>query len=241
MDIYPAIDIKNGQCVRLLQGRADAVTVYGADVASQARQWMEQGAKYIHMVDLDGAFTGKAGNLEAVRQAVRSVTIPVQLGGGIRTMDDIEKRLEETGVSRVILGTVACREPQLVKEAAARYGGARIAVGIDAAEGRVAVQGWVEKTSLRPVELALRMRDAGIETIIYTDVSRDGMLGGVNIDATQELVEKTGLQIIASGGIGSLEDVRAVGRMGAAGVIIGKALYSGKIDLPSALSIAAAG
>jgi phosphoribosylformimino-5-aminoimidazole carboxamide ribotide isomerase len=232
MKIYPAIDIKNGVCVRLKMGGMEQATEYG-DPAEVARRWQKAGAEYLHVVDLDATFAGEFVNRDTVTRILKNVSIPVQLGGGVRGMADIKERLA-LGVARVILGTAALEAPELVSEAAAKYPG-RIVVGIDAKEGFVATRGWAEQTMVSPALLAQEMKTRGIRTIIYTDISRDGMLTGPNMPALRFMVEQAGLEIIASGGMSRIEDVKAVAQAGAAGVIIGKALYTGGIDLAEAI------
>ncbi len=236
MQIYPAIDIKDGRAVRLRQGLAADVTDYGTP-AEAAMDWKTQGATYLHVVDLDGAFEGKGRNLPLVAEIVRETGLPVELGGGIRTMEDIEARLT-LGVARVILGTVALTDPELVRRACARYPG-RIACGIDAKDGRVAVRGWVEASDVDPVDLALRMKDAGVLDVIYTDIRRDGMQTGPNVEATAELVRRTGLRVIGSGGVGKIQDLYDLRDAGCAGAIVGKALYNGNFTLAQALRLEA--
>lgn len=236
MQIYPAIDIKDGRAVRLRQGLAADVTDYGTP-AEAALDWKTQGATYLHVVDLDGAFEGKGRNLPLVAEIVRETGLPVELGGGIRTMEDIEARLS-LGVARVILGTVALTDPDLVRRACARYPG-RIACGIDAKDGRVAVRGWVEASDVDPVDLALRMKDAGVLDVIYTDIRRDGMQTGPNVEATAELVRRTGLRVIGSGGVGKIQDLYDLRDAGCAGAIVGKALYNGNFTLAQALRLEA--
>lgn len=236
MQIYPAIDIKDGRAVRLRQGLAADVTDYGTP-AEAAMDWKTQGATYLHVVDLDGAFEGKGRNLPLVAEIVRETGLPVELGGGIRTMEDIEARLS-LGVARVILGTVALTDPDLVRRACARYPG-RIACGIDAKDGRVAVRGWVEASDVGPVDLALRMKDAGVLDVIYTDIRRDGMQTGPNVEATAELVRRTGLRVIGSGGVGKIQDLYDLRDAGCAGAIVGKALYNGNFTLAQALRLEA--
>lgn len=236
MQIYPAIDIKDGRAVRLRQGLAADVTDYGTP-AEAAMDWKTQGATYLHVVDLDGAFEGKGRNLPLVAEIVRETGLPVELGGGIRTMEDIEARLT-LGVARVILGTVALTDPDLVRRACARYPG-RIACGIDAKDGRVAVRGWVEASDVDPVDLALRMKDVGVLDVIYTDIRRDGMQTGPNVEATAELVRRTGLRVIGSGGVGKIQDLYDLRDAGCAGAIVGKALYNGNFTLAQALRLEA--
>lgn len=235
MIIYPAIDIKQGRCVRLQKGEMQSAEEYGEPFAI-AKKWQDAGAKYLHIVDLDAAFAGEFTNFAAVEKILKTVSIPVQLGGGIRTMQDIDIRLQSLGIARVIIGTAAYEDPELVAAAHAKYPG-RIAVGIDAKEGRVALKGWADVKEISPLALALRMKEIGIGTVIYTDIMKDGMLSGPNIQMTKEMIAQTGLQVIASGGIGSIEDVAAVKAAGAAGVIIGKALYSGNVDIGEALGL----
>ncbi len=232
MRIYPAIDLKDGVCVRLKMGDMANATQYG-DPSEVALRWQREGAQYLHIVDLDAAFSGTFANREAVTKILKGVSIPVQLGGGVRSMEDIRQRIE-LGVQRVILGTAAFEIPELVAEAAAKYPG-RIVVGIDAKDGRVATRGWVQKTKVRPVLLAQEMKLRGIQTVVYTDIARDGMLTGPNTQAVRDMAAQTGMEIIASGGMSRLEDVRSVTKAGAAGVIIGKALYTGDISLADAI------
>lgn len=233
MKIYPAIDIKGGRCVRLLKGEMDQCTDYGDPVES-AKKWESEGAQYLHLVDLDGAFEGKSMNQDIVNQIVRSIKIPVQMGGGIRSEKDIENRLDKMGISRVVLGTVIHTKPNLLKWALNRYGD-RIAVAIDAKDGKVCINGWVESVEEDAVVLAVRMKELGVKNIIYTDVSRDGMMTGPNIERTAEMVKRTWISIIASGGISTLDDIVAVRGTGACGVILGKSLYSGAFTLKEAM------
>lgn len=240
MIIYPAIDLKEGKCVRLYKGDMAQDTIYNDNPAAQAHEWAASGFSWVHVVDLDGAFGGSKNNHEAVKSIIDAVDIPVQLGGGIRSLDQIERWLAE-GISRVILGTVAVRDPQLVKRACSLFPD-QIVVGIDAREHMVAVQGWSENTDMRVSDLAKEFEDAGVAAIIYTDINRDGTGEGVNIEATKNLAEDTSIPVIASGGIGSLEDLKAVKNLsqyGVNGVIVGKALYSGKVDPIEALKLVA--
>ena len=236
MIIYPAIDIKDGECVRLLQGRADEVTVYGDDPVETALNWESQGAQYLHVVDLNGAFEGRSVNEGIIKNIVKAVSIPIQLGGGIRSMDRIQRLLDEYGVQRVILGTAAVENRELIEGAVKRYG-SRIVVGIDARKGMASTRGWTKETDIPAVELGRLVKEIGIETVIYTDIARDGMLKGPNRKETKDMIEKTGLNIIASGGISRLEDIEGMKEIGAAGVIVGKALYTGALTLSDALRI----
>jgi phosphoribosylformimino-5-aminoimidazole carboxamide ribotide isomerase len=241
MIIYPAVDLRGGRCVRLQRGDLAAESVFAADPVDAARRWVAEGAEWLHVVNLDGAL-GRSGaeNLYALERILAAVQIPVQFGGGLRAIEDVE-RLLNLGVARVILGTVAVRQPQVVQEATARYGAERISVGIDVRDGCVVIQGWVETSSLEAVALAQRMASLGVRRIIYTDVGRDGMLSGVNVEATTRLARLSGLRVIASGGVASLEDVRLLRvseSEGIEGVIIGMALYRGAIRLDEALQIA---
>ncbi|MCB8838423.1 1-(5-phosphoribosyl)-5-[(5-phosphoribosylamino)methylideneamino]imidazole-4-carboxamide isomerase [Aurantimonas sp. VKM B-3413] len=242
MILYPAIDLKGGACVRLKLGLMDQATVYNADPAGQARAFRDAGFTHLHVVDLDGAFAGRAVNGDAVDAILAAVgdTMKVQLGGGIRTMDDVARWLDK-GLSRVILGTVAVRDPDLVKDAAKRFPG-RIAVGIDAKGGKVAVEGWAETSELTAVDLARRFEDAGVAAIVYTDIDRDGVLAGINWDATIDLAEAVSIPVIASGGLASIADVVRLTMPDAQeleGAISGRALYDGRIDAGEALAILA--
>ena len=239
MIIYPAIDIRGGRCVRLTEGRFDAETVFADDPAEMALKWAGLGAEFLHLVDLDGALAGEGKNVPVIERILQSVSIPVQLGGGIRNLETIEKLLS-LGVNRLILGSAAVKNPQLVEEACKIYPG-HIAVGIDAKNGYVAIEGWGKGSGVAATELAKKMAAYGVETIIYTDISRDGMLSGVNVEATAALARACGVPIIASGGVASLEDIRrvkAVESDGVQGCIIGKAIYTGAVDLKAALALA---
>ncbi len=236
MILYPAIDLKDGQCVRLRQGDMAAATVFNADPADQAKSFARQGFQYLHVVDLNGAFAGKPVNGPAVEAILAAVSMPVQLGGGIRDMGQIEAWLDK-GIARVILGTVAVRNPALVKQAAASFPG-RVAVGIDAREGKVAVEGWAETSTLQSADLARRFEDAGVTAIIFTDIGRDGLLKGLNLPATRALADATAIPVIASGGLASLADIDALllpENVKLAGAIAGRALYDGSLDGPEAL------
>lgn len=234
MQIYPAIDIKNGKCVRLQQGKFDKVTVYTNDPVEQALEWQANGATYIHVVDLDGARNGTSYNGEIIKRICAAVSIPVQTGGGIRTIRDIEHKLS-LGVQRIILGTVAIRNPEIVKEAVKNYND-KIAVGIDAANGIVAIDGWECMSDVSAMDLCIQMKEYGVKTIIYTDISKDGMMVGPNIEMTKELIDTTKMDIIASGGISTLKDLENINMIKAQGAIIGKALYQGNLDLKTIIA-----
>lgn len=239
MIIYPAIDIRGGRCVRLTEGRFEAETVFADDPAEMALKWAACGAQWLHLVDLDGALAGEGKNLPVIERILQSVKLPVQLGGGIRNMQAIDKLLA-LGVQRVILGSAAVKNPELVAEACRQYPG-HIAVGIDAKNGDVAIEGWGQGSGVAAVELAKKMASYGVDKIIFTDISRDGMLSGVNAEATAALARACGVEIIASGGVASLEDIRrvkAVEADGVTGCIIGKAIYTGAVDLREALALA---
>jgi phosphoribosylformimino-5-aminoimidazole carboxamide ribotide isomerase len=236
--LLPAIDLKNGEAVRLQQGDMARATIFHRDPAEQARAFAAQGFEYLHIVDLDGAFAGKPMNAAAVERILAGVRIPVQLGGGIRDHATIDGWLAK-GVARVVIGTAAVRDPALVKEAAKRFP-ARIAVGLDARDGKVAVEGWAESSELSALEIAKRFEDAGVAAVIYTDIARDGMLEGLNLDATVALANAVSIPVIASGGFASLEDVRALLAPRAnklAGAIVGRALYDGRLDAAAALRL----
>ncbi|WP_405378243.1 1-(5-phosphoribosyl)-5-[(5-phosphoribosylamino)methylideneamino]imidazole-4-carboxamide isomerase [Phascolarctobacterium sp.] len=242
MIIYPAIDIRGGRCVRLTEGRFDAETVFADDPAEMALKWAGMGAEWLHLVDLDGALAGEGKNLPVIKRILECVKIPVQLGGGIRNMAAIDKLLE-LGVTRVILGSAAVKNPALVEEACKKYPG-HIAVGIDAKNGDVAIEGWGQGSGVAAVELAKKMAVYGVDKIIFTDISRDGMLSGVNAEATAALAKACGVPVIASGGVASLDDIRNLQKVaedGIAGCIIGKAIYTGAVDLQDALALAKEG
>ncbi len=236
MILYPAIDLKDGQCVRLYKGAMDQATVFSDAPAEQAGAFAEQGAEWLHLVDLNGAFAGTPVNAAAVEAILAAVSIPCQLGGGIRDMATIETWLEK-GLRRVILGTVAVEDPALVQQAARAFPG-QVAVGIDAREGRVATRGWAEETEIEVTELARRFEDAGVAALIYTDINRDGAMQGPNVDATAALARAVSLPVIASGGVSRLSDLIALRDCGVAlnGAISGRALYDGKLDLAEALA-----
>jgi len=234
--VIPAIDLKDGKCVRLEQGLMERDTVFNDNPAAQARAWQEQGAELLHIVDLDGAFAGEPKNRAAIEAIVQAVSIPTQLGGGIRDIATIEAYLA-LGISRVIIGTAAQRNPELVKEACEKFPG-QIVVGIDAKDGMVAVQGWAEVTGITAIELAKKFEGFGVAAIIYTDISRDGMLQGPNVAATRQLAASINIPVIASGGLSTLEDIKnlmTVESAGVTGVITGKAIYTGAIDLAEAI------
>ncbi len=238
MILFPAIDLKNGECVRLLRGDMTQATVFNADPAAQARAFAEQGFEYLHVVDLDGAFAGEPVNAAAVRRILSTLTIKMQLGGGVRDMKTVRGWLE-SAVTRVILGTAAVRDPDFVREAARLYPG-RIAVGIDAREGRVAVEGWSKTSNISALDLGRRFEDAGVAAIIYTDIARDGALAGLNIAGTVALAEALTIPVIASGGLASIEDVRRLTEPDCArlaGAIAGRALYDGRLDPRAALAL----
>jgi len=236
MLIIPAIDLKDGKCVRLLQGREDAATVYSEDPVLTARLWESCGARLLHVVDLDGAFTGSQKNLQAVKRIRESVGMEMEMGGGIRDMEKIDE-LVGMGIHRVILGTVAIEKPALLKEACKKYPG-KIIAGIDAREGKVAVKGWVEVTTIDAKSLARESERKGVVGIIYTDIARDGMMAGPNIMAVSEIVRTVNIPVIASGGVSSLEDIKRLRDIeGLWGVITGKAIYSGSLDLREAINL----
>jgi phosphoribosylformimino-5-aminoimidazole carboxamide ribotide isomerase len=240
MVILPAIDLMAGQVVRLERGKADRKTVYSDDPVAFARKWRDEGAEYLHLVDLDAAFTGEQKNLESVAAVCAALDIPCELGGGLRDAAALEKAFA-AGVSRVILGSKACESPEFVREAVRAFGGEKIAAGIDAKNGQVAVKGWVETSAWPATELAGTMAEAGVRTIIYTDIATDGMLAGPNLEAQAEMLETLGPdgpKLIASGGVGTLEHLEALSKLeGLYGAIVGKALYDGKVTLPACLSI----
>ena len=238
MILFPAIDLKEGLAVRLEQGDMARATVFHRDPAAQARAFEMQGFAYLHIVDLDGAFAGKPVNADAVDRILETIGIPVQLGGGVRDMATVEAWLGK-GVDRVIIGTAAVRDPQFVKQAAKKYHG-RVAVGLDARDGKVAVQGWAETSELSALDIARRFEDAGVSAIIYTDIARDGLLQGLNLDATIALAEAISIPVIASGGLGSIADIKALLEPRAKkleGAIAGRALYDGRLDPAAALKL----
>lgn len=237
MIIYPAIDLKDGKCVRLVKGAMDQASVFNDDPAAQAASFVKEGAAWIHVVDLNGAFAGRPVNEPAVCRILSAVgMVPIQLGGGIRSMETIDMWLD-AGVARVILGTVALKEPELVKAACAKHPG-KIAVGIDARKGKVATEGWAETSEVAAIDLARHFEDAGVAAIIYTDIDRDGVLAGPNIEETVMLAQSVAIPVIASGGVSSLADIQALKAReadGISGVIVGRAIYDGRVDLGEAL------
>jgi len=235
----PAVDLKGGRCVRLVQGMREREKVYSEDPVQVALRWQEEGAEFLHVVDLDGAWEGMPKNWDVVRGILDAVEVPVQLGGGLRSLETVERVLE-AGVERVILGTAAVAEPEVVAEALRRFGPERVVVGIDVRGGEVAVRGWTEGTEVHPAELGVRMRELGVARALYTDISRDGTLSGPNVEAIRKFAEATGLRVIASGGISSLEDVRRVAALepyGVEGMVLGKALYEGRLSLREVLGV----
>lgn len=243
MIVYPAIDLRGGRCVRLQQGDAEAETVFADDPTEAAHRWAAEGAEWLHVVNLDGAL-GESGaaNLAALERILEAADLPIQFGGGLRSLEDIE-RLLGMGVARVILGTVAVRSPEIVRRAVDTHGAERIVVGIDARDGLVTIHGWTDTSEVQAIALARQMGEMGVERVVYTDVKRDGMLTGVNVAATVELARASGLRVIASGGVSSLDDIRALKaheEEGIEGVIIGMALYRGQVDLARAREIAIA-
>jgi phosphoribosylformimino-5-aminoimidazole carboxamide ribotide isomerase len=236
--LFPAIDLKNGQCVRLEQGDMARATVFNLDPAAQAKSFAAQGFEYLHVVDLDGAFAGKPMNAQAVETMLKAVTVPLQLGGGIRDLATVEAWLAK-GVARVIIGTAAVRDPELVKNAARKFPG-QVAVGLDARDGKVAVEGWAETSQVTALEIAHRFEDAGVAAIIFTDIARDGLLKGLNLDATIGLADRISIPVVASGGLASIEDIRAMLMQRAkklAGAIAGRALYDGRLNPAAALAL----
>ena len=233
MLLIPAIDLKNGRCVRLIQGETAAETVYSDDPASMARSFEDAGAKRLHLVDLDGAFKGKGANLISIRSILKNISIPVQLGGGLRNAENIEKMFE-LGVSSVIVGTMAVKNPDVLEEVIQRFTGEKVILGIDARDRKVSIEGWQEGTEIDDVEFALSWKKFGIQRIVFTDIARDGMLSGPNLEALGDFARRTGLKIVASGGVSSMEDLELLKTLEVDGVdqvISGKAIYEGKLDL----------
>jgi phosphoribosylformimino-5-aminoimidazole carboxamide ribotide isomerase len=237
MLIIPAIDLKDGKCVRLEQGLMDKATVYSDDPATTAKHWESQGAELLHVVDLDGAFAGSPKNLDAIKAIRKAVRMPIEVGGGIRDMATIDT-LVSIGIDRIILGTAAIENPAFVKQACEKFPG-KIIIGIDAKDGMVAIKGWAEVTKVKAVDLAKQMQECGVIAVIYTDIKRDGMLSGPNIDATKTLAESLHIPVIASGGVSTMKDIQdlmIVRYSGVSGVITGKAIYSGSLDLKEAIT-----
>lgn len=235
MQLYPAIDMKNGQCVRLRQGAFADMTVYSDAPEKMALHWQEQGATFLHLVDLDGALAGRSVNEPVIRRIAQTVSIPIQIGGGIRSREAAERMLS-LGIRRVIIGTKAVENPEFLKELVSEFGSEAIVAGIDARNGMAATQGWEQTSSVKALDLALLMKDYGIRHIVYTDISRDGMLSGPNVEATRLMTVETGIDIIASGGVSGMEDLENLYREGIQGAIIGKALYENRVDLKEAVS-----
>jgi phosphoribosylformimino-5-aminoimidazole carboxamide ribotide isomerase len=233
MIIYPAVDVREGKCVRLTQGEFNKETVYSDNPVEMALRWEKMGAQYLHVVDLDGARTGKAQNIAVISEMAVKMGIPVQLGGGIRTIEMIETILCK-GIERVILGTSAVKDPELVKRAVKTFEN-NVVIGIDAKDGMVAIEGWEQTSEFKAIDFARKMEELGAKTIIYTDISRDGMLNGPNLKAMEEMVKAVKIDIIASGGVGKLEDIKNLKEVGVSGVIVGRALYTGDVDLKQAI------
>lgn len=234
MQLYPAIDMKDGKCVRLRQGAFQEITVYSDHPEKVAAYWQSQGASFLHLVDLDGALAGHSVNEPVIRKIAETVSIPIELGGGIRTRESVAGMLS-LGVKRVIIGTKAVERPEFLRELVEEFGKDAIVAGIDARDGWVAIQGWEQISKIRALDLGMQMKAFGVEHIVYTDISRDGMLSGPNVEATKKLTEETGLDIIASGGVSCMEDLEQLHREGIRGAIIGKALYEKRIDLRDAV------
>ena len=236
MQLYPAIDMKNGQCVRLRQGAFKAITIYSDAPEKVAAHWQEKGASFLHRVDLDGALAGYSVNEEVIRRIADTVSIPIEIGGGIRSKEAVERMLD-LGVRRVIIGTKAAEHPEFLRDMVRTFGEEAIVAGVDAKDGMVAVEGWEKVSSLTASDLCLTMKEYGVRHIVYTDISRDGMLSGPNVEATRKLTEETGLDIIASGGVSCMEDLKCLHEAGIRGAIIGKALYENRIDLAEAVRL----
>ena len=236
MQLYPAIDMKNGQCVRLRQGAFKGITIYSDAPEKVAAHWQEKGASFLHLVDLDGALAGYSVNEEVIRRIADTVSIPIEIGGGIRSKEAVERMLD-LGVRRVIIGTKAAEHPEFLRDMVRTFGEEAIVAGVDAKDGMVAVEGWEKVSSLTASDLCLTMKEYGVRHIVYTDISRDGMLSGPNVEATRKLTEETGLDIIASGGVSCMEDLKCLHEAGIRGAIIGKALYENRIDLAEAVRL----
>lgn len=235
MILFPAVDVLDNKAVRLLYGKRDQVTVYGTPV-EMALKWQEMGAKYLHLVDLNGAFDDSLVNKKTLVELIKNVNIPVEIGGGIKTLDKVKFYIEEVGATRVIIGTACVTNPDLMDKACSLYGN-KIASGIDCKDGYVAIKGWVEKSKLKAIDVALSMKERGSDTVIYTDISRDGALSGVNLNSTKELSDLTKMNVIASGGMATLDDVKKVKEAGIYGAILGRSIYTGNIDLKEALKL----
>ena len=236
MQLYPAIDMKNGQCVRLRQGAFKDITIYSDAPEKVAAHWQEKGASFLHLVDLDGALAGYSVNEEVIRRIADTVSIPIEIGGGIRSKEAVERMLD-LGVRRVIIGAKAAEHPEFLRDMVRTFGEEAIVAGVDAKDGMVAVEGWEKVSSLTASDLCLTMKEYGVRHIVYTDISRDGMLSGPNVEATRKLTEETGLDIIASGGVSCMEDLKCLHEAGIRGAIIGKALYENRIDLAEAVRL----
>lgn len=236
MQLYPAIDMKNGQCVRLRQGAFKDITIYSDAPEKVAAHWQEKGASFLHLVDLDGALAGYSVNEEVIRRIADTVSIPIEIGGGIRSKEAVERMLD-LGVRRVIIGTKAAEHPEFLRDMVRTFGEEAIVAGVDAKDGMVAVEGWEKVSSLTASDLCLTMKEYGVRHIVYTDISRDGMLSGPNVEATRKLTEETGLDIIASGGVSCMEDLKCLHEAGIRGAIIGKALYENRIELAEAVRL----
>ena len=236
MQLYPAIDMKNVQCVRLRQGAFKDITIYSDAPEKVAAHWQERGASFLHLVDLDGALAGYSVNEEVIRRIADTVSIPIEIGGGIRSKEAVERMLD-LGVRRVIIGTKAAEHPEFLRDMVRTFGEEAIVAGVDAKDGMVAVEGWEKVSSLTASDLCLTMKEYGVRHIVYTDISRDGMLSGPNVEATRKLTEETGLDIIASGGVSCMEDLKCLHEAGIRGAIIGKALYENRIDLAEAVRL----
>ena len=240
MEVIPAIDLRGGRCVRLHQGDFAQETIFSDDPVAMARQWQQQGGPRLHLVDLDGAATGEPAHLDIISAIVAALDIPVQVGGGIRAADTARAWLE-AGVDRVVIGTAAVRNPEMVQEVCRAHGSGQVVVAVDARDGMVAVQGWQEASEVSALELAHRMAALGVSRLLYTDIARDGTLSGPDLDTNARLVSETGMAVLASGGVSSVEDIRRLALTGVEGIIVGRALYTGAVALPEAVEAAASG
>lgn len=236
MLLFPAVDVLDNRAVRLLYGKRDEVTDYGTPL-KRAMTWQEQGAEYLHLVDLNGAFDDSLVNDKTLRELVKNLDIPVEIGGGIKSYDRVRYYLEEVGASRVIIGTALVTDPDMTDRVCSKYGD-KIVAGIDAMNDRVAIKGWVEKVDITPLELSLKMKERGVNTVIFTDISRDGALSGANVDATERLQRLSGMNIIASGGVKNIGDIVKMKEKGIYGAILGRAIYTGNLDLKEAIKVA---